>query len=127
MTKEGGYPQFLTHPINVLNGTEAPNEPKCKPLPVEILPGVLTEEGADFLCDNELMLNEAGTHLEIVAPNTCALLCDFHLSMSLDCQISDDGETQCYDGDDPDPTPADNIYCWVPPTSGPAPTTTTAA
>merc|ERR1719384_1130665 len=109
---------------DVLNGDAAPTEPNCKPLPVEILPGVLTEEGADFLCDSEPTLNDAGTHLEIVAPNTCVLLCDFHLSMSLDCQISDDGETECFDEGEDIPTSAENIYCWVPPTEGTATTTT---
>jgi len=107
---------------DILTEGAAPTEPNCKPLPVEILPGVLTEEGADFLCDNEPTLNAAETHLEIVAPNTCVLLCDFHLSMSLDCQISKDGETKCYDEGDPNPTSADNIYCWTPPSPGPAPT-----
>ena len=111
--------------VDVLNGDAAPNEPNCKPLPVEILPGVLDEEGADFLCDNEPTLNEAKTHLEIVAPNTCVLLCDFHLSMSLECLISKEGETECFDDGDSIPTSADNIYCWVPPTEGPAPTGTT--
>merc|ERR1712130_689945 len=108
--------------IDILHDGAAPTEPNCKPQPVEILPGVLTEEGADFLCDNDLTLNDAGTHLEIVALNTCVLLCDFHLSMSLDCQISDAGETECYDEGDSNPTSADNIYCWVPPSEGPAPT-----
>ena len=114
----------------VLNGSiespEAPSEPNCKPLPIEILPGVRDEEGADFLCDNDLELNEAGTHLEIVAPNTCVLLCDFHLSMSLDCRIDEAGETKCYDDGDDDPTDPSNIYCWTPPTAGPTATTTTA-
>ena len=110
--------------VDVLNDRAAPTEPNCKPLPVEILPGVLTEEGADFLCDNELTMNEDGTHLEIVAPNTCVLLCDFHLSMSLECQISEEGETKCYDEGDSNPTSADNIYCWVPPTEGTAPPVT---
>merc|ERR1719500_1425745 len=107
---------------DILNGDAAPTEPNCKPKPIEILPGVLTEEGADFLCDNEPTWNEAGTHLEIVAPNTCVLLCDFHLSMSLECQFSDDGETECFDEGEDIPTSAENIYCWVPPTPG---TTTT--
>merc|ERR1712210_408445 len=84
---------------DVLNNHTAPTEPNCKPLPVEILPGVLTEEGADFLCD-------------------------FHLSMSLECQISEEGETKCYDEGDSNPTSADNIYCWVPPTEGTAPPVT---
>jgi len=111
---------------DVLNGTFAPNEPNCKPLPLEILPGVRDEEGADFLCDNEPTLNEAGTHLEIVAPNTCVLLCDFHLSMNLVCLISEEeGETECFDDGDTIPTSANDIYCWVPPTEGPAPTGTT--
>jgi len=114
----------------VLNGSiespEAPSEPNCKPLPIEILPGVRDEEGADFLCDNDLELNEAGTHLEIVAPNTCVLLCDFHLSMSLDCRINEAGETKCYDDGDDAPTDPANIYCWTPPTAGPTATTTTA-
>merc|ERR1712130_10970 len=77
---------------------------------------------SDFLCDNGPTLNDAGDHLEIVAPNTCVLLCDFHLSMSLDCQISEEGETKCYDEGDPNPTSADNIYCWTPPSPGPGPT-----
>jgi len=42
--------------------------------------------------------------------------------MSLDCQISDDGETECFDEGEDIPTSAENIYCWVPPTPG---TTTT--
>jgi len=109
---------------DILDGDAAPTEPNCKPKPIEILPGVLTEEGADFLCDNEPTWNEAGTHLEIVAPNTCVLLCDFHLSMSLECEITEKGETECYDEGDPNPTTADNIYCWVPPTEGTATTTT---
>merc|ERR1712130_603593 len=62
--------------IDILHAGAAPTEPNCKPQPVEILPGVLSEEGADFLCDNDLALNDAGTHYEIVAPNTCVLLCD---------------------------------------------------
>merc|ERR1712210_124928 len=110
--------------VDVLHDNAAPTEPNCKPKPIEILPAVLTEEGADFLCDNELTMNEDGTHLEIVAPNTCVLLCDFHLSMSLECQISEEGETKCYDEGDSNPTSADNIYCWVPPTEGTAPPVT---
>merc|ERR1711990_1372936 len=111
---------------DVLNGGAAPTEPNCKPLPVEILPGVLTEEGADFLCDIDLAMNDAGTHYEIVAPNTCVLLCDFHLSMSLECLISEEeGETKCYDDGDTNPTSAENIYCWVPPTEGTGPPVTT--
>ena len=67
------------------------------PLPVEILKGVPDEEGADFLCDKELELAKDGIHLQIVAPNTCVLLCDFHLSMNLECRINDHGETKCFD------------------------------
>ena len=114
--------------IDVLGNddTAPPQEPNCTPLPVEILKGVPDEDGADFLCDKEL--TEDGIHLQIVAPNTCVLLCDFHLSMNLDCRISDEGETKCYDEGEETPTEPDNIYCWVPPTpptGGSTPPTTT--
>ena len=108
--------------------TAPPQEPNCTPLPVEILKGVPDEEGADFLCDKELELAKDGIHLQIVAPNTCVLLCDFHLSMNLECRINDHGETKCFDEGEETPTEPDNIYCWVPPTpptGGPTPPTTT--
>ena len=101
--------------IDVLNDNAAPKEPNCKPLPFEIPPGVLEEPEADFFCGTEPELNEAGTYLEIVAPNTCILICDFHLRMNLDCRISVNGETECYEEGDPSPVLAENIHCWVSP------------
>ena len=71
------------------DGSDAPVEPSCRPEPVLIHPAVFEEDGADFLCDTEPTSDgKEPEHFEIVAPNTCILLCDFHLAMSLDCHIT---------------------------------------
>merc|ERR1719427_1099411 len=74
------------------DGAEAPVEPTCEPESVLIHHAVFEEDGADFLCDTE-PTSDGGDpeYFQIVAPNTCILLCDFHLAMSLDCRITSQG------------------------------------
>merc|ERR1719427_1963498 len=115
------------------DGAEAPVEPTCEPEPVLIHHAVFEEDGADFLCDTE-PTSDGGDpeYFQIVAPNTCILLCDFHLAMSLDCRITSQGTTGCYEDGAEAPVDPGNIYCWVPPpsdttTTTGAPTTTTGA
>merc|ERR1711892_544855 len=63
----------------------------CQPL---LLTEYATDDWADLICDTPLPDDD-----RLVEPNSCILLCDNHLKMSIDCVLTGEGEREWQNGD----------------------------
>jgi len=63
----------------------------CQPL---LLTEYAKDDWADLICDTPLPDDD-----KLVEPNSCILLCDNHLKMSIDCVLTEEGEKEWQNGD----------------------------
>eukprot|EP00091_Calanus_sinicus_P017074 TRINITY_DN36855_c0_g1_i1.p3 TRINITY_DN36855_c0_g1~~TRINITY_DN36855_c0_g1_i1.p3 ORF type:complete len:104 (-),score=34.08 TRINITY_DN36855_c0_g1_i1:32-343(-) len=63
----------------------------CQPL---LLTEYAKDDWADLICDEPLPEDDT-----LRPPNSCILLCDNHLKMSIDCVLTGEGEREWQKGD----------------------------
>jgi len=104
--KEADYNEVLGE------GTAAITEHECKGGDVTLeVPRSQLGEGADLLCDNPD--TDGGDTYTITAPNTCVLLCDLHLGMTIESRLDANGEVAFHrDGAEEVFDDVSLVKCW---------------
>ena len=68
--------------------------------------------GTELLCEDGPTLIEDSSTYDIAAPNSCILLCDHQLGMTIDSELDEDGVAVFKDGSGDAISDGNTVLCW---------------
>lgn len=114
------FGQSNNDPSEFINSGDKLTDPTCNWNPagdLELDKTVLTESGVSLICSVDTNLAYEDKIVRVSAPNTCALLCNFHHVMTIEPKFEEtDGTTKWWmypTGDVVgEEATRENVYCW---------------
>ena len=109
--QDAGGEDAVYEEVIVGDGVAPIGEPSCTGGGLQLqIPEANIVDGTQLVCDTPLELPEGGNY-KMGHPNTCILLCDYQLGMTINSGLNEQGEA-VFKNQDSEAVTGSDVTCW---------------